>query len=49
MRNNGYNASLYRMMKGKKIARAPTIHKPILKRQTHPMPTIIILPPFFVL
>ena len=45
MRNNGYNASLYRMMKGKKIARAPpTIQKRIIQKPI--MPTIVIVPLF---
>ena len=49
MRNNGYNTPLYRMMKGKKVQRAPPtiqkrkIDKPII------MPPLVIVPPFFVL
>ena len=48
MRNNSYNAPLYRMMRAKKVQRAPPmiqkrkIQKPIL------MPPIVIVP-FFVL
>jgi hypothetical protein len=50
MRNTGYNTQLYRMMKGKKVQRAPpTIHKRKIEKPII-MPVVIVpIAPFFIL
>jgi hypothetical protein len=55
MRNNSYNAPLYRMMRAKKVQRAPPIiqkrkiQKPIIMPPLVIVPQVIIATPFFML
>ena len=49
MRNNSYNAPLYRMMRAKKVQKAVPVQKRIQIQKPIIMPPIVIVPPFFVL
>jgi hypothetical protein len=55
MRNNSYNAPLYRMMRAKKVQKAAPIQKRVKIQKPTIMPPIVIVPqvviaaPFFML